>query len=75
MSKASKCKFCDSTKCKTRIVCASVLFYDEVACDHHIKDLERDADKTLGRDNGVMRMHIISSAQVKRGESWEKAFD
>lgn len=65
MSKASKCKFCNSVKCKTRIVCADGQFYDEVACDHHIHALEHDADKTLGK---AMRTHITSSMPLKRGE-------
>lgn len=68
MSKASKCKFCNSTNCKTRIVCADGQFYDEVACDKHIRALETDADTILGSNNGIMRTHITSSQPVKRGE-------
>lgn len=64
MSKLTKCKFCNSTKCKVRIVSKDKT-YDEVACDHHIHDLERDADKILGNR---IRTHITSSLQVKRGE-------
>ena len=68
--KISTCKFCNSRKCKTRIVTDDGK-YDEVACDHHIGDLERDADRVLGSNNGVIR-HITSSDRVKRGEPYAR---
>jgi hypothetical protein len=65
--KKTKCKFCNSLRCHTRIISEDKT-YDEIACDKHIHDLESDSDKILGSHNGVMRTHISSSMTVKRGE-------
>jgi len=63
-----QCLFCNSRSCNTRIVRLEEPKYDEVACRRHIEDLEKQSDEVLGRGNGVMRHHITSSGQLKRGE-------
>jgi hypothetical protein len=62
----SKCLFCVSRKCYTRIYTLN-LGYDELACDKHIKELELHSDETLGAP-GTVRMHLSSTGRLQRGE-------
>ena len=62
-----ECFKCTKRKCRTRIVTPDMKF-DKLACDEHIRDLELHTDKVLGSNNGVMRHHISSSAQVHKGQ-------
>lgn len=61
-----ECFKCSKRKCRTRIV-TNDLKYDELACDEHIRDLELHTDNVLGKNNGIMRNHISSTAQLHRG--------
>lgn len=72
-STGGKCLFCGSRKCYTRIYTRN-LGYDEVACDKHIKELERHSDETLGAP-GTIRMHLSSTASLKRGECNERDWE
>lgn len=63
-----QCLFCKSRRCHIRIVRYEEPKYDEVACNRHILELEKHSDEVLGYKNGVMRHHITSSGQLKRGE-------
>jgi hypothetical protein len=64
-----ECLFCSSRTCRTRIVRPEEPHYDEVACNRHISELEKHSDVVLGRKNGVMRHHISSLGNLKRGEN------
>lgn len=63
-----ECLFCNKRSCHIRIVRVEEPKYDEVACSNHIEDLEKHSDEILGYKNGVMRSHITSSGQLKRGQ-------
>lgn len=64
--RVDECLFCRSRSCYTKI-CTDDFIFDEVACNNHILDLEKHSDKVLGKDNGVMRSHVTSTARLKRG--------
>ena len=64
-----ECLFCNKRSCYTRIVKLEEPTYDEVACRNHVEELEKHSDKVLGCKNGVMRNHLTSSGQLKRGET------
>ena len=66
-----ECFKCSSKKCYTRIVTKDKSF-DEVACGNHISDLEKHADDIFGKNNGVMRTHISSSAKLSRERDIDK---
>ncbi len=63
---ANECLFCRARKCYVRIHRDESPQYDHVACRDHSRDLETHADKTLGKNNGVMRSHVSSSSPLKR---------
>ena len=65
-STGGKCLFCGSRQCYTRIYTRN-LGYDEVACDKHVKELERHSDETLGAP-GTLRLHLSSTSRLQRGE-------
>jgi len=66
-----ECFKCSKRKCRTRIVTPDMK-YDELACNDHIRDLELHTDNVLGKDRGVMRHHISSTAQQHRGQFIDK---
>ena len=68
-----ECLFCSSRKCSTRIYRRDVPIYDELACDKHIKELEKHAEETLGKNNGILRHHVSGTGTYRRGEvyRWE----
>ncbi len=43
--------------------------FDEVACREHANDLEVYADAVLGKNNGVMRMHVSGNSKYQRGDA------
>lgn len=63
-----QCLFCYSRKCSNRIVSTedNGKTYDEVACRKHFIDLEKDSDEKAPK---VMKLHISSTANLKRGEN------
>jgi hypothetical protein len=74
MKARNECLFCAGRKCTIRIVRvlgmapkSNDTAYDEIACSRHTRDLEKHADETLGRGNGVARLHI-SGGRYRRGE-------
>ena len=67
-----ECLFCSSRTCNTRIVRQNEPKYDEIACYKHIEELEKHSDEVLGYKNGVMRHHITSTGQLKRGEYFKE---
>lgn len=69
MKRKDECLFCKSRSCYTRIYRTADEKgpgYDEIACDKHIHDLEKHSDEVLGSHNGVMRLHMSSTARHKR---------
>jgi hypothetical protein len=67
--KGSKCLFCRSYKSHLRIVTPDGVF-DEVACRKHIDDLYSYANQTLGKNNGIVRMHETSTGILFRGSPY-----
>lgn len=63
----TRCRFCGSNRCFTRIHTGDGRF-DEVACRDHAGMLERLADGTL---NGAARIHTTSSDRLSRGTNRE----
>lgn len=61
----TRCRFCRSHRCYTRIVSRDEVF-DELACRSHIGDLERLADRVRP---GMVKSHIMSSDPLVRGQN------
>ncbi len=66
-----ECLICKSRSCYKRIVRETAPYYDEVACNEHISDMEKHSDATLGTKNGIYRNYISSTGKLKRGEKFD----
>lgn len=60
-------------KCKSRFCSNGIISiedngkkFNEIACDKHIKDLEKKANEVLGKDNGVMRLSVSTISGLSR---------
>lgn len=60
-------------KCKNRFCSVGIISCDdngnafnEVACAKHTDDLYKEADRILGKDNGVMRLHVSTTSTLSR---------
>jgi len=60
--RTDECLFCRSRRCHVRIHVENGMF-DEVACSEHVRDLERHADRHLGR---IEKVHVSSSSPLRR---------
>jgi len=63
----NECQFCKSRFCYHRIVREEEPKYDEVYCNKHIEEAEKEADRVLGVGNGIRRNHISGTGIQRRG--------
>jgi hypothetical protein len=63
--RSDTCIFCHRRRCHFHIYTQDWV-YDEVACEEHTLDLEKHADKVLGKK--ALRIHVTSTRKLKRGE-------
>jgi len=69
MIKASnECFKCGNRFCSTGIISVSDKGekFNEIACAKHTDELYETADKVLGSNNGVMRLHISTTGNLSR---------
>ena len=62
-----ECFKCTSRSCYTKII---AYCYEEIACNKHLRDLEKESDLILGKGNGVQRIHQSSTGKMARGANW-----
>ena len=63
-----ECGFCKRRSCYWRVVNEN---YDNIACARHIDALHCHANEALGKNNGVARCNISSTAKLRRGDKYE----
>jgi len=62
----NECQFCKSRFCYNRIVREEEPRYDEVFCNKHIDEAEKESDRVLGAP-GYKRAYISGTGIQKRG--------
>lgn len=74
---SNECFKCRNRFCSTGIISTddNGEAFNEIACSKHTDDLYKQADKVLGKGNGVMRMHISSTGILSRRLLKEKLND